>query len=110
MVIKRDSQEKDKKKIDKEGKKDFTKSKVPNKLIKNEDLLKMKEIWLEELRYRKTKLGKIGIRDKKIKNNRMFRDDEGMFYRKINNTKERQGTVPDIEKFVDFWAGILMGR
>ena len=81
-------------------------SKVSNKLIKNEDLLKMKEIWLEELRYRKTKLGKIRIRGEKIKNNRMFREDEGMFYRKINNTKERQGTVPDIEKFVDFWAGI----
>ena len=69
-------------------------SKVSNKLIKNEDLLKMKEIWLEELRYRKTKLGKIRIRDEKSKNNRMFRVDEGMFYRKINNTKERQGTVP----------------
>ena len=81
-------------------------SKVSNKLIKPEDLLKIKEIWLDELRYRKTKLGKIRIRDEKIKNNRMFREDEGMFYRNINNTKERQGKVPDIEKFVDFWAGI----
>ena len=83
---------------------------IPNcthhRMMKEEDLLKMKEIWLEELRYRKTKLGKIRIRDEKIKNNRMFREDKGMFYRKINNTKERQGTVPDIEKFVDFWAGI----
>ena len=70
-------------------------SKVSNKLIKNENLLKMKKIWLEELQYRKTKLGKIRIRDEKIKNNRMFREDEGMFYQKINNTKERQGIVPD---------------
>ena len=46
------------------------------------------------------------IRDEKIKNNRMFREDEGMFYRKINYTKERYGAVPDIEKFVYFWAGI----
>ena len=36
----------------------------------------------------------------------MFREDEGMFYRKINNTKKRQEAVPDIEKFVDFWPGI----
>ena len=32
----------------------------------------------------------------------MFREDEGMFYRKINNAKERTGTVPDIKKIVDF--------
>ena len=36
----------------------------------------------------------------------MFRVNEGMFYRKINNTKERKGTVPAIDKFVEFWAGI----
>ena len=42
-------------------------SKVSNKLIKNEDLLKMKEIWLEELRYRKTKLGKMRMRHEKTK-------------------------------------------
>ena len=81
-------------------------SKVQNKLIKNEELLKAKEIWLEELQYRKTKLRKVRTRDEKIRNNRMFREDTGMFYRKINNTKERRGTVPDIDKFVQFWAGI----
>ena len=81
-------------------------SKVQNKLVKNEEFLKAKEIWLEELRYRKTKLGKIRTRDEKIRNNKMFREDEGRFYRKINNAKGRRGTVPDIEKFVEFWAGI----
>ena len=81
-------------------------SKVQNKLIKNEKFLKTKEIWFEELRYRKTKLGKIRTRDEKIRNNKMFREDEGRFYRKINNAKGRRGTVPDIDKFVEFWAGI----
>ena len=81
-------------------------SKVQNKLVKNEEFLKAKEIWLEELRYRKTKLGKIRTRDEKIRNNKMFREDEGRFYRKINNAKGRRGTVPDIDKFVEFWAGI----
>ena len=81
-------------------------SKGQNKLIKNEEFLKAKEIWLEELRYRKTKLGKIRTRNEKIRNNKMFREDEGRFYRKINNAKGRRGTVPDIDKFVEFWAGI----
>lgn len=36
----------------------------------------------------------------------MFRQDKGMFYRKINNTKEKKGKVPDIDKFVEFWGGI----
>jgi hypothetical protein len=81
-------------------------SKVKNKLVKNEEFLKAKEIWLEELRYRKTKLGKIRTRDEKIRNNKMFREDEARFYRKMNNAKGRRGTVPDIDKFVEFWAGI----
>jgi hypothetical protein len=37
----------------------------------------------------------------------MFREDVGRFYRKINNAKGRRGgTVTDIDKFVEFWAGI----
>ena len=38
--------------------------------------------------------------------NRMFKEDEGMFYRRINGKKKRQGKVPEMDKFVTFWAGI----
>ena len=29
-----------------------------------------------------------------------------MFYRKANREKERKGKVPEMNKFVQFWAGI----
>ena len=108
MVIKRDSQEKDKKKIDKEGKKDFTKATEQGvKQINKERRSSQDERNMARgITVPKNNVGKKSIRDEKIKNNRMFREDEGMFYQNINNTKEKQGTVPDIEKFVDFWAGI----
>jgi hypothetical protein len=34
----------------------------------------------------------------------MFKENEGMFYRRINSTKKKRGEVPDIDKFVEFWA------
>ena len=40
------------------------------------------------------------------KNNRMFKENEGMFHRKANIEKERKGKVPEMDKFVQFWAGI----
>ena len=33
----------------------------------------------------------------------MFKEDEGRFYRNINNSKLRRGKVPRIKKFVKFW-------
>ena len=68
--------------------------------------MKLKEKWLEELRYRTLKLDNARKRDQRIKNNRMFKEDEGMVYKKTNSMKERKGKVPKIEKFLEFWAGI----
>ena len=45
-------------------------------------------------------------RGRKVHNNARFREDEGRFYRKINQTKNFTGTIPEIEKFVEFWGGI----
>ena len=80
--------------------------KTRNQLISNNEVLKEKELWLEELRYKKLKLEKTRTRDAKIKNNRMFNEDEAMFYRKIDSNMEKKGKVPGINKFVEFWAGI----
>ena len=66
----------------------------------------MKEKWLEELLYRKVKLEKSRTQDARIKTNRMFEQNEGIFYRKANGEKERKGKVPEMDKFVQFRAGI----
>ena len=66
----------------------------------------MKEKALDELRYRNIKLKRIKIKDAKICNNRMFQEDQEMFYRKTQGTKQFTGKVPKIEKFEEFWAGI----
>ena len=75
-------------------------------LNRNEDLIYMKEKALDELRYRIIKMKRIKIRDARIRNNRMFQEDQGMFYRNTQGTKQLKGKVPEIEKFEEFWAGI----
>ena len=80
------------------------KAQVP--LTKKSILLKVKEKWLEELRYLKIKLEKTKTKDERIRDNNMFRDDQSKFYRSINTKQEQKGKVPNIDKFVNFWAGI----
>ena len=36
----------------------------------------------------------------------MFQEDQGMFYRKMQQLSQRRGKVPKMEKFEEFWAGI----
>ena len=61
---------------------------------------------LDELGYRNIKLKRIKIKDARIRNNRMFQEDQRMFCRKTQGTKQLKGKVPKIEKFEEFWAGI----
>ena len=70
------------------------------------ELLAAKEKWLDELRSKKVKLEKIVARDKRIKNNNMFVQNEGTFYRQTKKLEKQVGRVPSINKFTDFWAGI----
>ena len=46
------------------------------------------------------------IKDARIRNSKMFQEDQGMFYRKTQGTKQLKGKVPRMEKFEEFWAGI----
>ena len=87
-------------------------NKVDSQFMNDNELIKVKEKWLEELRYRKIKLEKTYTRDARIRDNRMFREDEGMFYRRINAKKKRQGKVPEMNKYLllfglEFWKMIL---
>ena len=49
---------------------------------------------------------RIKIKDARIRNNRMFQEDQGMFYRKTQGAKQMRGEVPKMENFEEFWAGI----
>ena len=62
-------------------------------LNRNEDLIYVKEKALDELRYRNIKLKRMKIKDARIRNNRMFQEDQGMFYRKTQGTKQLKGKV-----------------
>ena len=75
-------------------------------LNKNEDLLSVKERALDKLRYRNVKLKRIKNRDARVRNNRMFQEDQGAFYRKARGTEQLRGEVPDMEKFEEFWGSI----
>ena len=76
--------------------------------MNNNELLKVKEKCLEELRYRKIKLKETQTRDARIRDNRMFNEDEGMFYRMINANNKTQGKVREMDKFVTF--GLEFGK
>ena len=76
------------------------------KLLKDENLIHLKETTLDELRYRITKLKHVRIRDARIRNNRLFEQDQRKFYRRTQGTMLGKGKVPMIEKFEEFWAGI----
>lgn len=82
------------------------KDKAQSQLINNRQLLNAKEKWIEELRYVKVKIERTKIKEAKIRDNNMFREDQGNFYKSIDKVKEKKGKVPEIGKFVNFWAGI----
>ena len=68
-------------------------------LRRENDLKYVKEKALDELRYYLTKLKKTRLRDDRIRYNRMFREDQGMFYRKTQGMREKKGNAPHIAKF-----------
>ena len=67
--------------------------KAQSQLTDKRQLVKVKEKWLEELRYLKVKLKRIKEKDGKIRRNNMFQEDQGNFYRSIKAKQERKGNV-----------------
>ena len=61
---------------------------------------------LDKLRYCNIKIKSLKIKDATIRNNRMFQEDQGMFERKTQGTKQLKGKVPKMEKIEEFWTGI----
>ena len=72
----------------------------------NAALASYKEIWIDQLRYKKIKFEKMLERGKRIKDNAMFEKDQINFYNKIEKNEKFQGEQPEMEKFTEFWGGI----
>ena len=70
------------------------------------DMIAVKERWIDVRRLTEVKLDKALRKDKRIKNNKTFKTDEGKLYRKLDTNNKTEGQTPDIEKFVDFWGNI----
>ena len=75
-------------------------------LSRKEELIRVKKKALDKLRYYNIKIKRKKIKDARIHHNKMFQEDQGMFYRKTQGTKQLKGKVPKMEKFEEFWAGI----
>ena len=57
---------------------------------------RVKERALDELGYREVKLERTRSSDAKIRNNRMFEEDQAIFFRKTQGAKEKKSKVPKI--------------
>ena len=62
----------------------------------------MKVKVLDKLRYCNIKMKRIKIKDARIRNNKIFQEDQGMFYRKTQGTKYLERKVPEMEKVEEF--------
>ena len=65
-----------------------------------------KEIWIDQLRYKKIKFDKMTERGKRIKDNAVFEKDQRNFYNEIEKNEKFQGEQPEMEKFTEFLGGI----
>ena len=72
----------------------------------NAALASYKEIWIDQLRYKKIKLEKMTERGKRIKDDAMFEKDQRNFYNKIGKNEKFQGEQPEMETFTECWGGI----
>ena len=75
-------------------------------LNRNEELICVKEKVLDKLTYCNIKMKRLKIKDARVDNDKVFQEDQGMFYRKTQGTKQLEGKVPRMEKFEEFWTEI----
>ena len=68
----------------------------------NAALASYKEIWIDQLRYKKIKFEKMLERGKRITDNAMFEKDQRNFYNKIEKNEKFQGEQPEMENSLNF--------
>ena len=69
-------------------------------------LTKHKEVWIDKLRYKRVKLVKMIERGKRIMDNNIFERDHKNFFKRIEDSTEHEGAMPEMDKIVKFWVGI----
>ena len=82
------------------------KTKMNNKDVTSRNLRTAKEQWIDKLRYKKVKLEKFVEKRKRKQDNFMFHHDQKGFFRTLEADITREGEMPDMDKFVEFWGGI----
>ena len=69
-------------------------------------LTKYKEVWIDKLRYKRVKLVKMIESGKRIMDKNIFERDHKNFFKRIEDSTEYEGAMPEMDKFVKFWVGI----
>ena len=82
------------------------KTKMNNKDVTSRNLRTAKEQWIDKLRYKKVKLEKFVEKRKRKQDNFMFHHDQKGFFWTLEADITREGEMPDMDKFVEFWGGI----
>jgi hypothetical protein len=72
----------------------------------SQNLRAAKEVWLDKLRYKKVKLEKCVEKRWRKLDNLMFQRDQKNFFRTLEADDKKEGEMPEMEKFVEFWGGI----
>ena len=65
-------------------------------------LTKHKEVWIDKMRYKRVKLVKMIERGKRIMDNNIFERDHKNFFKRIEDSTEYEGAMPEMDKFVNF--------
>ena len=77
-----------------------------DKELTSNNLRIAKEQWIDKLRYKKVKLEKCIEKRKRKQDNIKFQRDQKGFFKTLEGDQTREGRMPEIEKFVEFWGGI----
>ena len=68
------------------------------------NLRNVREIWLDQMRYKKVKWAKYTEKKRRKQHNIMFQLDQKGFFRTLEEDGAREGEMPEMDKFLDFWV------
>ena len=78
--------------------------------LNSQKLRMVKEEWIDKLRYKKVKMQKYIEKRNRIQDNIMYQRDQRSFFKRLEDTEAQEGSMPGMEKFVEFWGGIWERR
>ena len=70
------------------------------------ELNSLKEKWIDRKRMYEVKLRKTEEKDKRKRNNNLFKNNEGKLYKSLDTSDSYEGEIPAIETFKEFWGNI----